>query len=219
MLVELPQLLDDRPRARTGDVDPERPDGVDDEVPDALRQQWQHRQLRCGDPERLVVVVGRLLLRLGTAEHRLALGHVDQDVRRLAPAVGTLEQATHHGAAQRALLGQLTDRGPLGGLTRVDAAARQHGVLVAVEDPGHHQHRVAADDHGDRARLPATQGHSQLRDRRRGHFLPAFSPLGALERAAMKASCGTSTRPTIFIRFLPSFCFSSSLRLRVMSPP
>ena len=38
-------------------------------------------------------------------------------------------------------------------------------------------------------------------------------------KAAMKASCGTSTRPTIFIRFLPSFCFSSSLRLRVMSPP
>ncbi len=33
------------------------------------------------------------------------------------------------------------------------------------------------------------------------------------------ASCGTSTRPTCFIRFLPSFCFSSSLRLRVMSPP
>ena len=41
----------------------------------------------------------------------------------------------------------------------------------------------------------------------------------SLESAAMKASWGTSTRPTIFIRFLPSFCFSSSLRLRVMSPP
>ena len=41
----------------------------------------------------------------------------------------------------------------------------------------------------------------------------------SVERAAMNASCGTSTRPTIFIRFLPSFCFSSSLRFRVMSPP
>ena len=30
---------------------------------------------------------------------------------------------------------------------------------------------------------------------------------------------GISTRPNCFIRFLPSFCFSSSLRLRVMSPP
>jgi len=38
-------------------------------------------------------------------------------------------------------------------------------------------------------------------------------------KTARKASCGISTRPTFFIRFLPSFCFSSSLRLRVMSPP
>ena len=44
-------------------------------------------------------------------------------------------------------------------------------------------------------------------------------PAPSLESAATKASWGTSTRPTIFIRFLPSFCFSSSLRLRVMSPP
>jgi|SRR5271166_1370819 len=33
------------------------------------------------------------------------------------------------------------------------------------------------------------------------------------------ASCGISTRPTRFIRRLPSFCFSSSLRLRLISPP
>ena len=37
--------------------------------------------------------------------------------------------------------------------------------------------------------------------------------------AEMKASWGTSTRPMFFIFFLPSFCFSSSLRLRLMSPP
>ena len=36
---------------------------------------------------------------------------------------------------------------------------------------------------------------------------------------ARKASWGISTRPTRFMRFLPSFCFSSSLRLREMSPP
>ena len=42
---------------------------------------------------------------------------------------------------------------------------------------------------------------------------------GVVDRAATKASCGTSTRPMVFIRFLPSFCRSSSLRLRVMSPP
>ncbi len=37
--------------------------------------------------------------------------------------------------------------------------------------------------------------------------------------AETKASGGTSTRPMLFIRFLPSFWRSISLRLRVMSPP
>ena len=36
---------------------------------------------------------------------------------------------------------------------------------------------------------------------------------------ARNASCGICTLPTCFMRFLPSFCFSSSLRLREMSPP
>jgi hypothetical protein len=35
----------------------------------------------------------------------------------------------------------------------------------------------------------------------------------------MNASCGMFTLPMAFMRFLPSFCFSQSLRLRVMSPP
>ena len=40
------------------------------------------------------------------------------------------------------------------------------------------------------------------------------------ERTLRNASCGTSTAPTYFMRFfLPFFCFSSSLRLREMSPP
>ena len=37
--------------------------------------------------------------------------------------------------------------------------------------------------------------------------------------AAMKASCGISTWPNWRIFFLPFFCFSSSLRFLVMSPP
>ena len=35
----------------------------------------------------------------------------------------------------------------------------------------------------------------------------------------IKASWGMLTLPNIFIFFFPSFCFSSSLRLREMSPP
>ena len=46
-----------------------------------------------------------------------------------------------------------------------------------------------------------------------------LSELVSEDRAATKASCGTSTRPMDFMRFLPTFCFSSSLRLRLMSPP
>ena len=36
---------------------------------------------------------------------------------------------------------------------------------------------------------------------------------------AMKASLGSSTEPMRRIFFLPSFCFSSSFFLRLMSPP
>ena len=38
-------------------------------------------------------------------------------------------------------------------------------------------------------------------------------------RMHMNASWGMATLPTVFIRFFPSFCFSSSFRLRVTSPP
>ena len=38
-------------------------------------------------------------------------------------------------------------------------------------------------------------------------------------RTAVKASLGRETEPSWRIFFLPSFCFSSSFFLRVMSPP
>lgn len=40
-----------------------------------------------------------------------------------------------------------------------------------------------------------------------------------IRSAAMKALWGISTSPNWRMRFLPSFCLSSSLRLRLMSPP
>jgi hypothetical protein len=45
------------------------------------------------------------------------------------------------------------------------------------------------------------------------------SPVEVTFKTAKNASCGMSTWPTRFMRFLPSFCFSRSLRLRLMSPP
>lgn len=47
----------------------------------------------------------------------------------------------------------------------------------------------------------------------------AWQSYSSTFKIAMKASCGTSTLPIAFMRFLPAFCFSSSLRLREMSPP
>ena len=49
-------------------------------------------------------------------------------------------------------------------------------------------------------------------------LFPAFGYLSTFN-TARKASWGISTRPTCFIRFLPSFCFSSSFFLRLTSPP
>ncbi len=61
---------------------------------------------------------------------------------------------------------------------------------------------------------PAGFGHPAAADS------AASIPTHSSSRSAeMNASCGTSTRPMFFIRFLPSFCFSRSLRFRVMSPP
>ncbi len=87
--------------------------------------------------------------------------------------------------------------------TTVDGGADQTACAEPIDDLGQggtrHRHR----DQG----------------RWHGHGYLAAGAESPVESAAMNASCGTSTRPTIFMRFLPSFCFSSSLRLRLMSPP
>ena len=48
---------------------------------------------------------------------------------------------------------------------------------------------------------------------------PAPAPYFPIRSSDMNASCGMSTFPTRFMRFFPARCFSSSLRLRVTSPP
>ena len=52
-----------------------------------------------------------------------------------------------------------------------------------------------------------------------GRLVRRDQTLSPSSSTARNASCGTSMRPTCFIRRLPRFCSSSSLRLRVMSPP
>src|SRR6185369_16943662 len=67
----------------------------------------------------------------------------------------------------------------------------------------------------DRADYPGHQ-EKEEEEQREAHGHPYLS---SICRTARKASCGISTEPTCFMRFLPSFCFSRSFFLRVMSPP
>ena len=101
----------------------------------------------------------------------------------------------------------------------VDGDWPRHRLLVdaaPVRPPVGQWQQVGAGD-ADRLDPPRGAEAAIVAPPRAGHFLEAVDSL--VESAATKASWGTSTRPTIFIRFLPSFCFSSSFRLRVMSPP
>jgi len=66
---------------------------------------------------------------------------------------------------------------------------------------------------------PTTSADASSRHAAGGRYFFLVSPPSSDDSAAMKASGGTSTVPMFFIRFLPAFCFSSSLRLRLMSPP
>ena len=88
---------------------------------------------------------------------------------------------------------------------------------------------VSAADRGPRAFYGAA-GYGKLAGILGGTVAIAVLPLGGggalLGRVhpstlstARNASCGISTEPTDFMRFLPSFCFSNSFRLREMSPP
>ena len=120
----------------------------------------------------------------------------------------------------------------------VSSAGREHAALqLELGQEGVHICAVliAPPDRGDEVAVSAAvraerQVHVEVADaaippsarpRRRPlsvcqrHYLFSWSRLST----ARNASCGTSTEPTCFIRFLPFFCCSSSFRLREMSPP
>ncbi len=82
-------------------------------------------------------------------------------------------------------------------------------VPRVLSTPPDHRHEVAV----AAAVRAERQVHVEVPDS--AHFFRSWSRLST----ARNASCGTSTPPTCFMRFLPFFCFSSSFRLRVMSPP
>ena len=87
------------------------------------------------------------------------------------------------------------------------------GDEVAVVAAGQAERHVHV--HPEQARVDQRRGHRG----RGGEDGRHRRQLSSVRRAATNASWGTSTRPICFIRRLPSFWRSSSLRLRVTSPP
>jgi len=92
-------------------------------------------------------------------------------------------------------------------------AANRLVVLGGAEplglEPEHHQEQRQTEPDED----PKRRFHVPALTR----SAPAHA--SSVRSMARNASCGISTEPTRFIRRLPSFCFSSSFRFRVMSPP
>src|SRR5690606_1885152 len=113
------------------------------------------------------------------------------------------------GLAQRRLVqaGRIVATGGDSGFGARRAARAQAQHIQAPDDAGDDQR-----DKQDQGEIPAHPVSSDSDDGMRCYLSSTCS-------TARKASCGISTLPTCFMRFLPAFCFSSSLRLREMSPP
>ena len=90
------------------------------------------------------------------------------------------------------------------------AAGGVRGAVV-VQPASAALHRIRA--RSERGRLGASE---LITGRGAEGQSPQLSPIFS---AWMNASCGISTLPNCRMRFLPSFCFSRSLRLRETSPP
>ena len=160
---------------------------------------------------------------------RIVLGHMGEALPfwlwrlDLHGRAGIARRAEECAQAQRIRPAQLRDH---------DERPRGSAGAAAL----YRQDRTGAGDVGDRLSVPAdgaARSRSSRARRCRSRSAPR-SPMAtpsessgsqpasrysSTRSTARKASCGMSTRPTRFIRFLPSFCFSRSFRLREMSPP
>ncbi len=97
---------------------------------------------------------------------------------------------------------------------------RRQRVAARQRHPAVHRRaeRAATRDCCGRSCIAPVIARRMMRKRDRTETSRVFQS-ASIFSAAMKASCGMSTLPNWRIFFLPSFCLSRSLRLRVMSPP
>ena len=94
------------------------------------------------------------------------------------------------------------------------ASLIEGGGMAVGHDGGSFPRLCHCEEGAARRGDPFSGGQKRNRPRR---FL-FYQSLSSLS-TAIKASVGTCTVPRFRIFFLPSFCFSSSFFLRVMSPP
>ena len=165
-----------------------------------------------GQPTRREVLGGR------------AAGRRDADANRVAAArAGALavvaDQGRGHAAGRHAERLDRDGRGGTGRGRRTRPTSGERG-----RDDGERWRtgcgaagRGGRDGAAGRRRVDPDAVHRRLAGRRPCRVLPRYSSSDS--STARNASCGISTWPTCFIRFLPSACFAHSFRLRVMSPP
>ena len=150
----------------------------------------------------LLVLFGALTLGLGMAMFvtgaRMIPSALAALISTMEPAFGPVWVWFMHGEV-------LGTAHACGRRPRVTGAGRPYSLAVAPQPP--HRPAIAELSHAHRLRYPKA-----VVTPRQARQSPIFS-------ASMKASCGMSTLPNCRIFFLPAFCLSRSLRLRVASPP
>ena len=139
--------------------------------------------------------------------------HRDGALDEIAAGIGRVPEDDHVPAREVAVREHAGPRTPVRSVREL-----VHEHVVAREDRVLHRRARHVEDLEDEAleRERERGGHEDGLGR--VHEAPLRRHHSTL-RTARKASCGSSTRPTFFMRRLPSFCFSRSFFLRVMSPP
>ena len=117
--------------------------------------------------------------------------------------------------AQRLLPAAQAQTAPSAGLTPmiIDVAALKDADLAATPNPDLRSKTLVSTEYGT---LAVQIGNVAK------HFHANAHELQYIVEGSGTAWLGDKKqeiRPSCFMRFLPSFCFSSSLRLRLMSPP
>jgi hypothetical protein len=143
----------------------------------------------------------------------LVPGHGDGALDEIAAGIARVPEDDHVTAREIAVRQDFLPRTPMSSVRKL-----VHEHIVAGEDRVLHRGARHVEDLEDEAFEDEGEGGSHEDGLDRVREAPRGRHHSTL-RTARKASWGSSTRPTFFMRRLPSFCFSRSFFLRVMSPP